>query len=435
MEIFDRSRVLVALTLPCSHPGTSLQLNGPAVIFGNSPVSSMEFDTPVDDQGAVVEREEDVSRGTVNLPAPLRGHIPVSINPPLGPPTSSGNVTLTFTDAQFDRWIASQAYSQTSDRPFHALSPSEPNEDEYYGDTEGQEALEDAPALTDSGSANIGNNPGRDFVALLASSDNNNNSQPVDNVAGDDVLLDQLGLAWAACYAQEETAGPDIDQGLADLVAKYVRAKPVDDNIRASMAKISVPGNCPKLVVPSLNSDVQVALSKLNAKLTERVLAKITGIVCKSMVPVLNVLSEVMKKNVRLPSNHVLALSEAMALLSTVICIANQGRKNNIQNTIDEPLLRQICGPDTAVGEKELFGFNVLEKVTELKKAQKLGLDGKTRGFGPMRGRRRFPSRPYYKTRSRGGSRGGGQYYAAYGGRGSRPFLHRGQRGRGQRGQ
>ena len=104
-----------------------------------------------------------------------------------------------------------------------------------------------------------------------------------------------------------------------------------------------------------------MALSKLNAKLTERVLAKITGIVCKSMVPVLDVLSEVMKKNVRLPSNHVLALSEAMALLSTVICIANQGRKNNIQNTIDEPLLRQICGPDTAVGEKELFGFNVLE--------------------------------------------------------------------------
>ena len=102
----------------------------------------MEFDTPVDDQGAVVEREEDVSRGTVNLPAPSRERIPVSTNPPLGPPTSSGNVTLTFTDAQFDRWIASQAYSQTSDRPFHALSPSEPNEDEYYGDTEGQEALE-----------------------------------------------------------------------------------------------------------------------------------------------------------------------------------------------------------------------------------------------------------------------------------------------------
>ena len=242
----------------------------------------MEINTPVDDQGAIVVHEEDISRGTENLPAAMRGRDNVSANPPVDPPKIPGNViNISFTDAQFVRWMASQSQSQSRDRPIHALSPSEPNEDEYYEDLDGQGAPEDAPLLADTGSATVGNNPGEDFMALLTSSDN---SQPVENVAEDDVRMEELGLAWAACYAQEETAGPDINQGLADLVAKYGRAKPVDDNIRTSMAKISVPGNCPKLVVPSLNSDVQVALPRLNAKLTERVLAKITGIVCKAMV-------------------------------------------------------------------------------------------------------------------------------------------------------
>ena len=50
-----------------------------------------------------------------------------------------------------------------------------------------------------------------DFGALFDS----DNPQTAHDDAGDDVLLNELGLAWAACYAQEEASGPAINQGLA----------------------------------------------------------------------------------------------------------------------------------------------------------------------------------------------------------------------------
>ena len=394
----------------------------------------------MEDQSVDNELVGDARLGPVSEPAFLREANNVSLRPPVLSPSVPGGVSLNFTDDQFAKWMACQSRPQPRvalipesapnaslfDTPVHALSPSETDEGGVFDDFDSPGPSGVAPRLSGPDGAVIGNNPGEDFMALFKPP--NDTSLPND----DDVRLEELGLAWAACYAQEEAAGPNINQGLADIVGKYMRAKPSDENIRVSLAKISVPGNCPRLVVPSLDSDVQLALRKLNSKLTERVLAKVSGIVCKAMVPVLNVLSEVIEKKVDIPHVHTLALSEAMALLSTAVCVASQGRKNNVQNSIDEPLLRQLCGPDTPVGEKELFGFNVNDKVAELKKAQRLGFASGSRGLGPMRGRRRPPSRPYFRGWTRGVARGGGQYYAASGGRGSRPFLSRGQRGRGR---
>ena len=80
----------------------------------------MEINTPVDDQGAIiVVHEEDISQGTANLPAPMRGRDHVSANPPVDPPKLPGNViNISLSDAQFVKWRASQSQSQSSDRPF-----------------------------------------------------------------------------------------------------------------------------------------------------------------------------------------------------------------------------------------------------------------------------------------------------------------------------
>ena len=353
-------------------------------------------------------------------------------NVPVSDPVPPSHPFLT--EDQFQRWMASQRppvpephIASGVDRQAHALSDygqddNDLNLAEFDFHAEARDEALDQPV--DS------SDPVGDVMALLGPEVS---SQPVD----EDRRLVELGLTWASCYAQDESVGPGISQGLADLVARFVRNKPIEEQVRKMMSEIAVPDNCPRLVVPQLNTGVFLALRKHNSKLTERVLSKITGIVCKAMVPVLCVLDDIVSsKDCNLPPGRTEALSKSLVLLSTVINVANQGRKNNIQNSIEEPLLRQICGPDTSVGDKELFDFNVLEKVAELKKARNMGLANRPRGSGPLRGRQRYQSRPYYQTKGRGYPRRGGhpsgQYYAGRGGRGSQSFFPDSQRGKGR---
>ena len=347
-----------------------------------------------------------------------------------------------LTEDQFQRWLETQRppvqhhVPNVSEiqRPTHAMSESGlDNEYDSLCDLGGHEATVGTAQMPARDGLVGSVNPVGDIMALIEPEVSN---QP----DGDDQRLVELGLTWASCYAQDESTGPGISKGLADLVAKFVRNKPVEESVRKMMVEISVPENCPRLVVPQLNTGVSLALRAPNSKLTERVLSKITGIVCKAMVPVLHVLDDVMSNSdCKLLPGRTEALSKALVLMSTVINVSNQGRKNNIQNSIEEPLLRQICGPDTDVGDIDLFDFNVLEKVAELRKARNLGLANRSRGSGPVRGRQRHPSRPYYQPRHRGypsyprrGGNQSGQYYAPRGGRGSQSFLPASQRGKGR---
>ena len=413
---------LIVLT-PSFPPDCLQQKRSFAVLLAASP-GKMEQATQ-QDRGSDVGRAEDIGLGT-SQPVPLQVTVPESIKPsvPVLP-----NIALT--DAQFERWLASQSLPSTVDRPVASTSHKAAHDMSDSGDSTGDG--DPLPAFDTQGDAPVdAPNPADAFSALLATASSAAGPAQPD----DDSYLDQLGLTWAACYAQEEAVGPKLNDQFAGLVKNYVRAKPADMCINSSLAKIAIPENCKSLVVPSLNPEVAVAMRNHNAKLTERVLARITGIVCKAMVPVLTVMSDVLSKTVVLPPDRQNALSESMALLSTVINVASQGRKNNIQNSIGEPLLRQVCGADTPVGETSLFDFNVCDKVAELKKAQRLGLDNKPKGFGAVRGKKHYHRyQPYHQFKPRGGYRGGGQhggqYYAASG-RGSQHFLSRGQRGRGR---
>ena len=266
-----------------------------------------------------------------------------------------------------------------------------------------------------------------EFAALLAPA-----SESVPPVVEGDFDLAKLGLAWGSCYPQDEVPGPDINQGLADLVTKHVRNRPVDEQLRKLLASMSIPGNCVNLTVPQLNPELEEVFSNNNAKITERVLARITAISFKAMAPIIVMLNDVLLQKECLQPLNSAGLSNSLIVLSSIINIANQGRKLNLQNSVEEPLLKHICKADTKVGDKLLFDFNVCEKLTELKKANKIGQKSKGLGFNKSSRRPRS-----YRSRSQGGFRGFRQNYTSAGQRGSfqggsQPFLPRGQRGRGK---
>ena len=253
--------------------------------------------------------------------------------------------------------------------------------------------------------------------------------------------VDKLGLAWGSCYMQNEVPGPDINQTLASLVEKHVRDRPVDDELKKLLAALAIPGNCPKLVVPLLNKELEEAFGSKCAKICERTLARITALSCKAMAPLLGVLNKLIVKSETLQPESAAALSNALIVMSSIVNIANHGRKQNLQFSVDEPLLRHICNYETPVGGKFLFDFDVGEKLKELRKAQQIGHPGQFKSSGQARGRHRYSPWSSQRSRSKSGFRGSwrqsGQYYAASG-RGAsshggpKPFFAKGQRGRGK---
>ncbi|MEL7523835.1 MAG: hypothetical protein AAGJ80_19815, partial [Cyanobacteria bacterium J06553_1] len=204
--------------------------------------------------------------------------------------------------------------------------------------------------------------------------------------------LDKLGLAWGACYMRDDVPGPAIDSALASLLTSHVRNRLVDEELKKLMADVSVPANCPNLVVPLLNKELEEVFESKSAKICERTLAKITAITCKAMAPVLGVLNDLLLKNVSLPTGNSEALSNSLIMLSSIINIASHGRKQNLQHTVNEPLLRLICSQDTKVGEKYLFDFDVGEKLAALRKARRIGRPSRFRSPGRDRRRRSYDS-------------------------------------------
>ena len=288
-------------------------------------------------------------------------------------------------------------------------------------------------------------NSSQDFAALFSAPAVSpepvagTSASPAQVVAGFDV--DKLGLAWGACYMQNEVPGPDINPALASLLTAHVRDRPVDDELKKLMTKLLIPGNCPNLVVPLLNKELEEVFEHKGAKICERTLARITALACKAMAPILGVLNDLILKNDSLLPSNSAALSDALIVISSIVNIASHGRKQNLQHTVNEPLLRHICNMDTKVGDKYLFDFDVGEKLKQLRKAMQIGRPKKFRRPGQDRGRRGYDSRSYLRFRSRNNFRGswreGGQYYASSGRGGgsqgsSKPFLAKGQRGRGR---
>lgn len=252
-------------------------------------------------------------------------------------------------------------------------------------------------------------------------------------------VVDLLAQDWGLIYNDEEKFGPPVNEELAKLVNKFIRARPNEEQLRLATADVLVPENTQMLTVPLLNKEFEGIFSYKHGVYMERQICRQIGLACKALGPMIRLLDGWHRCQASTVSrDEVKGVSDSVRLLISMINLQNFARKQNVLSCVRDPNLKSLCTWDTQVEEKTLFPANVADLLAELKKKYKVGPAGYQQGS--YRGTKRLKRDYVYNSHrgsSRGGSRGRSSRGRSSGGsqdqKDESSFLWRGPRGRGRR--
>ena len=283
----------------------------------------------------------------------------------------------------------------------------------------------------------------------LASRDTGFDFSIVDLVAKDNVqpsapapvpgsVVDLITQDWGAIYNDEEVFGPPVSDSLADLVNRYVRCRPSDEQLRKAQAEVLIPSNCKGLSVPLLNKDFEGVFAYKHGVFMERQLCRQIGLVCKAVGPLVRLLDD-WQNDSATPAKreHVKGVSDSVRLLISAINLQNFTRKQNVMSCVRDPYLKPLCTWDTQVGETSLFPVDVADQLAALKKKYKIAASD-TR---PQKGSKRA-KRDFAHSSQRGGGKGfspkgnssggGKKRQQSQQGQQEQSFLAKGSKGKGK---
>ena len=209
-------------------------------------------------------------------------------------------------------------------------------------------------------------------------------------------------------HSSSEVTGKDITSNLADALNPSLRLKPHDGSIKELAAKYPYPGNVPHLKVPKTNPDIVVDLWK-GSQYLDLLIQKCQMMTSKALVPMLTLLDE-MRNNPSKPiSSFTGPMHDSLRLLTASFNCMSQARKDVVRNNFRDAKLAKLCTWETPVGSDLLFDFDVLAKVSSLKK---------TPSLRDMLRKSRKPLKPYHNPRRplhpQAGTSSGSNFYHSY---------------------
>lgn len=187
-----------------------------------------------------------------------------------------------------------------------------------------------------------------------------------------DEHFDRLISDLSDLFATDETKGPEITAGLANIVHNSLRRKPNDDHVKKLMELYKAPSNVANLMVPRTNADVWEALNR-GPKFVDVSLQKTQALLGKALVPILQFLHGVGTKSITTVEDQLRPMNDALRLLTAAFNYLHQARREVVKNDIREPVMSKLCSWEVPVGTDLLFDCDVTKKVEELKKSKKLG--------------------------------------------------------------
>ena len=214
-------------------------------------------------------------------------------------------------------------------------------------------------------------------------------------------------------FQQDDLCGAELPASLATAINDCLRKKPAESKIWDLADKIKWPKNVPNFQVPKMNPEVAHAMDQVATKFEKR-LGYLDVWISKAMVPIATMLSDTSGQTPKDISSYQSQLGEVLHLLIAAFNHINQVRKEHLRNTlgVKDRALSSLCTWETAVGEKNLFPFNVQTKCRDLVRARMLGRGsfrsrGRFQGGGFRRGQaRRGNSRPSRQFFGRGARQG-----------------------------
>ena len=202
-------------------------------------------------------------------------------------------------------------------------------------------------------------------------------TQPQTATSKPDQVCDVLGLVgknWGQIYNNEEKFGPPVDVQIAELVNKFIRARPGEEQLNKATEDILVPENTKMLTVPLLNKEFEGKFQYSHGAVVERTSCRHIGLACKALGPLIQLLNGLhVRQDMAITQTEVLGVSNSIRLIISLVNLMNYSRKQNVLNGVREPHLKSLCSWETQVGEKTLFPENVMELLADLKKKHQVG--------------------------------------------------------------
>lgn len=247
-------------------------------------------------------------------------------------------------------------------------------------------------------------------------------AQPCSNVgiAQEDDAFQSILDDLAGSFLSKEEKGDPLSDKLANILNQSLRRRPIDENVKATAAKVKFPNNVDNLIVPVTNDDIIKAMTT-GGKLQDARLARTNGILSKAIVPLARLLSDIGEKKCLSMDHYMTGLNASLRLVTAAFNYLNHLRKEVARIHIQDSALAKLCSWECEVGTTELFPFDVAKKCEEIHNTRKLGKPFH-RHKPYASAQKRF--RPYFNKRQ-------GSLPSRYPAQ-SKPFLgHRQPQGRG----
>lgn len=184
--------------------------------------------------------------------------------------------------------------------------------------------------------------------------------------------FDSVMSSLERCFLMEEEKGPAVTPGLAGIVNRSLRLQPNENKIKDAGLTYKSPENIANLAVPKTNGDVWEKLHK-GSKFMDLMAQKAQFALSKGLVPLIHFLHDVGTKATKSTEEYLLPINDSLRMIVAAFNYLSQLRKDIIRNDYKDNCVTKLCTWDTAVGDVELFPFDFLKRVGEIKKAKRLG--------------------------------------------------------------
>ena len=218
--------------------------------------------------------------------------------------------------------------------------------------------------------------------------------------------LNEVALSMLKDTFGREDVGKAVFDELAEVLDKTLRYQPNHNLVQELLEKVPYPVNVPKLKVPAMNEELLHAMSR-GGKFLDSKLFRSSGLLAKSLVPIMNFLTDIYSGKMRPLSDYFQDLMCSVRLTVANLNYLHQTRRDVCKLLIKEPGLHKFCNWNCAIGEEYLFPFDMVKKVEEYRKSIKLGVPQRGRYF---RGRSSFRGNRFY-AKGKGPYRGSTTIY------------------------
>ena len=194
----------------------------------------------------------------------------------------------------------------------------------------------------------------------------------LSNSCAVDVEENELLNELKEFFDDEEVKGPKVCEKVGSLINASLRKHPAADRVKKLVEAVKHPENIPNLKIPKTNEELYSCLN-FKGKALDGALRKISLLISKALCPILKIVSDTNKKETKPLTEYMEGCNQSIRLLVASFNYLCQARKDIVKFNSSIPHMNFMSKPEHGTGEEFLFPFELVKKVQEMTKMNKIG--------------------------------------------------------------